>query len=242
MVLVHGSLDRGDSFRRVVRRLDDVTSITYDRRGYQRSRSAGPPADVGGHADDLVGVLEALRAEAPTAPIAVVGHSLGGLIALGAAVERPDLVAAVGAYEPPLPWLGFRRSGRGRDDAADPGLEAERFFRRMVGDRSWERLPERERASRRADGPAMMAEFRALDEAPFDLTALAAPAILGHGGADSARHHVEGTRWLSQRLRDATLVEMPSAGHGAHLSHPTQFALLVREVVRRGTKRREAAG
>lgn len=241
-MLVHGSLDRADSFRRVVRRLDDVTSVTYDRRGYQRSRRAGPPADVRGHVGDLVGLLEPLKEEAPAAPIAVVGHSLGGLIALGTSVERPDLVSAVGVYEPPLPWLGFRRTGGRRATDADPGLEAERFFRRMMGDRSWDRLPGREQASRRDDGPAMVAEFRALDEAPFELTAISVPVVLGHGGAESARHHVEGTRWLSQRLRGAALVEMPSAGHGAHLSHPTQFAHLVREVMRRGTSDQEAAG
>ena len=41
VVLVHGSLDRSASFARVVRRLDDVHTVVYDRGGYHRSRQAG---------------------------------------------------------------------------------------------------------------------------------------------------------------------------------------------------------
>ena len=42
VVLVHGSLDRSDSFARVLRRLDDLHTVVYDRRGYHRSRPALP--------------------------------------------------------------------------------------------------------------------------------------------------------------------------------------------------------
>ena len=43
VVFVHGSLDRGESFRRVMRRLPELTTVTYDRRGYQGSRAAASP-------------------------------------------------------------------------------------------------------------------------------------------------------------------------------------------------------
>ena len=41
VVLVHGSLDRAESFRRVMRRLPEFGIVAYDRRGYQGSRGAG---------------------------------------------------------------------------------------------------------------------------------------------------------------------------------------------------------
>ena len=47
VVFVHGSLDRGDSFRRAMRRLPEFTTLAYDRRGYQGSR-AGGVVDLGG--------------------------------------------------------------------------------------------------------------------------------------------------------------------------------------------------
>lgn len=245
VILVHGSLDRGDSFRRVVRRLPELVTITYDRRGYQGSRDAGP-TNLAGHIDDLIGLITSVRGPGGPAgcgaPV-VVGHSLGGDVAMGAALERPDLVAAVGAFEPPLPWLGFRRQGGRPPLEGDPGDEAERFFRRMAGDHAWGRLTPSGQAARKADGPALLAELRSLhQDPPLELTRLSVPVVLGRGGAASAGHHRQGAAWLAQRLGDAELYEIPGAGHGAHLSHPDAFAGLVRRVVARGAGRQEATG
>ena len=38
IIFVHGALDRGGSFARVVRRLVEFDVVVYDRRGYQGSR------------------------------------------------------------------------------------------------------------------------------------------------------------------------------------------------------------
>jgi len=51
-----------------------------------------------------------------------------------------------------MPWLGFRRSRSGAPQpwpsvAEDPAVEAERFFRRQVGDATWERSPNRRRTT-----------------------------------------------------------------------------------------------
>ena len=56
VVLVHGSLDRAESFRRVMRRLPDLAIVAYDRRGYQRSRDAGV-VGLRGHIADLVDIV-----------------------------------------------------------------------------------------------------------------------------------------------------------------------------------------
>ena len=107
-----------------------------------------------GHVDDLLAVIDGR-------PAVVVGHSYGGDIALGAALRpggsgadpgrrrlrAPDAVARHLGH-PAQPGAGRPASG---DD--DPGMVAERFFRRMVGDSAWDRLPEATKEARRADGP-----------------------------------------------------------------------------------------
>jgi pimeloyl-ACP methyl ester carboxylesterase len=228
VVLVHGSLDRAASFARVAKRLADLDVVTYDRRGYHRSRSEAAPAGLDDHVADLVTVIDGRRAT-------LVGHSLGGDVALAAAIAAPDLVAAVGAYEPPLPWLEWwpRRAATRADE--DPAAFAEAFFRRVVGDQAWERLPERTRAERRAEGPTLLAELVALRTkgAPFDLAAVPVPLVLGRG-EQSLWHHRRAVDALVEIHPDAVVVEIEGEAHGAHRSHPDAFAGFVRRAVAAG--------
>ncbi len=246
VVLVHGSLDRSTSFARVVRRLHDLPTVTYDRRGYHHSRHAlpldgGPSGHVlSGHVDDLFAVIAGR-------PAVVVGHSYGADVALAAALRpgAPDAVLAVAAYEPPVPWLEVYRSAADPSrngapvdlDPGDPeaaGLAAERFFRRMVGDAAWERLPEPAKAARRADGPALAAELRSLrlTGPPFDIAAMPVPVTYGRGECSAARHR-QSVAWLHERTPGSELVEIAGASHGAHLTHPDAFAAMVRSAVAR---------
>ena len=104
---------------------------------------------------------------------------------LGAALSSPGAFASIGVFEPPMPWLGFRRPGGvpWPPTSEDPGVEAERFFCRMVGEGTWARLTEGGRAERRADGPALVADLRSMrvQEPPFDVTALSAARGLRSG-------------------------------------------------------------
>ncbi len=240
VVLVHGSLDRSASFARVVRRLDDLHTVLYDRRGYHRSREVLPlNTTLDGHVDDLLTVIAGR-------PAVVIGHSYGGDVALGAALRGggPSTILSVAAYEPPMPWLpGYRSSGSSSATASraapsdgpdDPGDAAERFFRRMVGDTAWERLSDVAKKARRADGPALEAELAAIRvaEAPFDVSAVSIPATFGCGENSASRHRYAVT-WLVDHTPGAQLVRIPGASHGAHLTHPDGFADMVRKAVAR---------
>ncbi|MDA8057398.1 MAG: alpha/beta hydrolase [Actinomycetota bacterium] len=231
VVLVHGSLDRAASFARVIRRLGDLPVVAYDRRGYHRSRTAGPVATtLAEHVDDLLDVLDGR-------PAVVVGHSYGGVIALAAAAGGAGAIVGVGAYEPPLPWLD-RLLDPGSPPrtplAGDPALVAESFFRHLVGNDTWERLPPATRQARRAEGPALVGELSAIRSGhpAFDVASVTVPVLVGRGGRSLERHR-QGAAWLADHLPDGELVDIEGAAHGAHLTHPDAFAALVRRAVDR---------
>jgi len=239
VILVHGSLDRAESFRRVMRRLPELDIVAYDRRGYQGSRETGV-VGLGGHIADLVDIVTEVRARGATT-VSAVGHSVGGDVVIGAALAQPRLFASVGAFEPPMPWLGFRRPRPGEERprdwtpmAEDPAEEVERFFSRMVSPSAWRRLSDEGRAGRRADGPALVADLLGLrGDPPFEVMDLAVPVLFGRGGPASEPHHRDCVAWLSAHVPGAALFEIESAQHGAHLSHPDRFAAFTRAVVER---------
>jgi pimeloyl-ACP methyl ester carboxylesterase len=230
VVLVHGTLDRANSFRRSIRRLEEYRVVAYDRRGYQDSRGAGP-VGLPGHIEDLLGVLD----EIGGSPV-VVGHSLGGVVVLGAAMAEPGRFAAVGAFEPPMPWIpvgGRQEPNRGWVDHDDPDAAVESFFRGRVGDAAWDRLEPAARADRLADGPALVTELASLrGDAPFDVTKLTVPVVFGGGGA-SDQFHKENLAWLIDNVPGAQRIEIAGSGHGAHLTHPDAFADFVRATIAR---------
>ena len=82
------------------------------------------------------------------------GHSYGGDVALGAAIERPDHVRAVACWEAPMPWLpGWPADSAGGlaseiGEREGPEAAAEHFFRHLVGDHTWDQLPSRTQAPR----------------------------------------------------------------------------------------------
>jgi pimeloyl-ACP methyl ester carboxylesterase len=238
VVFVHGSLDRGDSFRLAMRRLPEFATLAYDRRGYQGSRGGGV-VDLGGHIEDLLSIADEARSESDAGPLVAIGHSLGGIVVIGAALASPRAFDAIAAYEPPMPWLGFRRQGgTSWPPMSDyPGEEAERFFNRMVGDGAWGRLTEKGRAERQADGPALVADLRGMrvEGPPFDVAALEVPSLFGRGGPSSAPHHRRTVEWLGANVPGAVVYDIVNAQHGAHLSHPDHFAAMTRLVVERAS-------
>ncbi len=218
LVCVHGGLDRGGSFSRLARRLETVDVVAYDRRGYQGSRALGP-AHLDAHVADLAAV-----AGAEARPVALFGHSFGGLVALATADRHPGLARLVATFESPLPWVLARASGR-PEPTDDPAHEAEVFFRRVVSDAGWERLSEAGRESRRADGPALLADLATLrGPEPLDVAALATPFALLFGDGALGPYY----RALAARLREVapavTIHELPGASHGAHLGAPGPLA------------------
>lgn len=224
VVLVHGAMDRHNSFRRLSRRIANP-SIMYDRRGYASSLHVIPPAkDLERHVADLIDVIG-------RTPAVVVGHSVGGLIALTAAAHFPGQILSVAAFEPPTGWKHWWPEDQCVLKGETPEQTVERFYRQMVGDSAWNRLTDVLRSELLAEGPALQLDLQAgRQAAPFEQSDLVVPVLLGHGGV-SAEHHIRAVQELADDIAATRTIVIEAAAHGAHRSHPDAFAALVESTV-----------
>lgn len=211
-------MDRAAGMARLARALAPRAEvISYDRRGYGRSRPHPGPFDVEGNVDDLLMLVGG-------EPAVLVGHSFGGNVVLAAAQRRPDLVQGAAVYESPLSWRPGWPGPSSRIHEGDPADVAEAFMRRMIGDRAWELLPEETRTARRAEGPVLVGELSDLRRrAPWQPALIRVPVIVGCGERAMA-HHAEGSRWMASVITGARLVVLADADHGAHRSRAQPFA------------------
>ena len=95
IVIVHGLGEHIGRNAHVAARLNDNgwRVVGYDQRGHGQSPGARGGVAAGDDLlADLAAVLDAVRAERPSDPLALLGHSLGGLVAarfVAGAVESP---------------------------------------------------------------------------------------------------------------------------------------------------------
>jgi pimeloyl-ACP methyl ester carboxylesterase len=228
VVFVHGAMDRGAAFLRCARNLSGVSWIVYDRRGYGRSHAGHTPT-FDTHRNDLIDVLEDERNRSGGSTV-VVGHSVGGTLALAAAAARPDLVDSLVVHECPIPWMPWSpsRINAGRDGATEaPKVSAERFMRSIIGDAAWEALPSTTRLQRLGEGLVLQSELVS-ESAPhlFELTDVACPVVLGRS-TDAPDHRIATTNHLHAELVRSEVMLIENAPHGAHSLQPDDFAQLV---------------
>lgn len=122
VVLLHAGVADRRSWQHVAPALAPHDVWAYDRRGYGE---APPSADAGTHLDDLLAVLGA------TGPAWLVGNSMGGALAIDAAVTAPEKVlglVVIGTAVSGAPWDEFEmddvlRQWEQRFAEADDSLE-----------------------------------------------------------------------------------------------------------------------
>ncbi len=79
--------------------------IAYDRPGMGRSRKR--PGDAARLAIQAETAADVIRAEHPSGPVVVIGHSYGGAVALRLALDHPELVSGLVLLAPAShPWGG----------------------------------------------------------------------------------------------------------------------------------------
>lgn len=93
MLLLHGFLGSGRNLSSLARRISEarpeVTVVVPDLRGHGTSPALGRSASLEHLAQDVWQLADSLY---PNEPVEIVGHSLGGRVALVAAAQAPERV------------------------------------------------------------------------------------------------------------------------------------------------------
>ena len=240
LVLVHGTTADHRTWRVLGPMLADRYALhAIDRRGRGDSGDAAGPYSIGLELDDLAAVADALAAEAGGA-VDVLGHSLGGRIALAASLRSPSIRRVI-SYES-APASTLRPPGE-RDELlealradlarGDTDVLLARFMTEAVG------MPPADLAAFRADpiwslrsaaAPTIVRELDAADAAPevsMDSLAGVRVPVLQVAGSASPASFREAAAALDARLADGRLAIIEGARHAAHHSHPADLITLI---------------
>jgi len=213
--------------------------INYDRRGFGSSTH---PAikDLPRHTADAAGLLDGLNA----APAIVVGHSMGGVIALDLAARHPDLVRALVLVEPPLHFkkhpsakmIGTLVTAQVVRRVRGEQVAAERFFRFATrttdGGNGYDLTPPDERAKLMANAPAVMRE---LDSGTgehvteSDIAGIGRPVVCLVGSI-TLPDYARAAERIAKARPATRIVTVDGAGHVMPISHPQAVVDAVREV------------
>lgn len=205
--------------------------VAPDNRDAGESDSEATDYTISDMADDVAALMTALGIE----HAAVVGHSMGGFIALHLAVEHPERVSrlvlvgtspaaglAIGQPFPPPPRESWIVDPVERSMAALPQSYAPGFF-----DRHPEKLAEfaeRARGNRiTRDGYARQA--KAINESHDvrdRLASITVPALVIHGDVDPSVS-VRGGRLLAEGIPNARMLVYPGVGHHPMREEPARF-------------------
>jgi pimeloyl-ACP methyl ester carboxylesterase len=207
VVLLHGNGEDSTSLAPVAALLAwHARVLSVDARGHGRSPRGDGPLTIAQMADDVAAVLAAEG----TGPVAVVGFSDGGNVALMLALRHPAAVRALVVYgantvpggltararaEVTAQWLRERAAG-----VVDPTARARAEITDLMVRQP--RIP-----------------LRALERIPV-------PVLVAAGEHDVVRRsHTEA---IAAHLPAGRCVVVPGADHGLPLSDPVAFAALVR--------------
>ena len=237
VVLLHGAGQSSANLMRLARALAGAFTVYVpDRRGRGRSGPYGEFRGLGTEIDDLGALLDACGASR------VFGLSAGAVIAIEAALVRPD-ITKLALYEPPLSFDGVVHGDwapqyQRQLAAGKPGAALVTVLK-ATADRTspirW--IPRRplgaalDFAIRRTAGrPApdgTMSPRELIRTVPYDAQTVVGAAgalerfrvltceILLLGGSRSARNLTASLDGLSQVLPDARRVVLPGTGHTA---------------------------
>ncbi len=246
-VRVHGFTGFRDDFREHLPALAGRgRTVVYDHRGHGESTKTGDPSSYSFDqlVDDLRALLDALDIQCCD----LLGHSMGGMIALRFALAWPEQVASLvlmdtAARAPdhmpraPLAAAGAiaRSDGmaplaallraRAADDPARP--EAERRMEQQMGDSFWERR-RRRLVAMDPEAFAVLA-LELVDQPPLTdrLREITFPTLVMVGEQDAG--FLAPAEELARGIPDANRVVIAEAAHSPQLENPGAWLAAIRE-------------
>ena len=219
-------------------------NTTYDARGVGQTTSATEsPWPIAKHAEDVIRLIE----EVCRPPVALVGLSMGSLIAVQTAHDRPDLVACVGAMGTCVRKTGFiweweeaeielRRSGATLPPEFATAHYALLYYPAEVlgDDELWAELRSfiaSDFSDR--DGAMLAAQWQACLE--YDSSALlpeTEPPIHAIAFSEDVQTPPQRVRQVAELARDGHFHLLQGLGHGSAFGHrPDEVNALVRGIV-----------
>lgn len=241
-LMLHCSLAHSGAWGGIARRLERQLTMTMpDLPGHGRSAPWTGDGDIA--ASTVAGL-----AGFCSGPTDLIGHSIGGVLQLQLALDRPDLCRSLVLLEPVL-FAACDAAGRAeyrrqiapvkaalaRGDRAG----AARGFNALFGALPWAALTDAQRREQidRIDfvntfAPAVEEDAGAL-LSPGLLEALKAPVLLLEGSESPAV--VAGVHdALTRRLPQVTRIRVEGAAHMLPITHPSQVARQIAEFLSPG--------
>jgi pimeloyl-ACP methyl ester carboxylesterase len=204
---------------------EQFRTYSFDFWGFGESRRKNTPESIQSYSDQVIRFLDALGIER----VLLVGHSMGGMVALKTAINYPDRVMRVATVGAPivgdaLSWLIKLTD---RPLAADafarlPWLRRSlfRFFLGETNDPAvHEVLDDSVKSTAHTLSRAVSSMWRT-DLRP-ELPRLRAPALIVHGGKDEIVNPNQID--LFDHVSSAEVVLMPSSRHFPFLDEPELF-------------------
>lgn len=234
VLLLHGLGVSGAVWQGIGRLIGDLGRLVApDLRGHGESDKPS----AGYLPRDYVGDMSALLAHEPSRPLAVIGHSLGAVIAAHLAAERPEMIGKLILVDPPFDASRprehisvvekLRHAGPGplEDELLrrEPGM-GELFAKALAGlyrsaaDGAFQAVLRSE-----AGFPSVVAMLGSIQAETMIVAA--DPSLDAALGAEAAEKAVA-------LLKHGQLVTIPGARHAIHASKPREFAQVVHEFVR----------
>lgn len=239
IVFVHGALaDHTAADQQLAAFSDAYTAIAYDLRGHGRTTNPHhTPYSIAELAEDLHAFVDALALDQPI----ICGVSMGGMIAQVYASRYPDELGGLVLADTFAPTYVSRRDRIERTLVLNTVSELLRLvgYNRAKGLLMWlgRKLERDATDSLQAESfPDMetvdaVNAFRAVSafhDIDVDFSAIAVPTLVLHGEHETAimsRH----APVLVASIHDATVQEVPGAGHASPWDNPEFFNATIRE-------------
>jgi pimeloyl-ACP methyl ester carboxylesterase len=219
-------------------------NTTYDARGVGATRSqTSPPWPIDEHARDLAALVEAVCAP----PVSLVGLSMGSLIAVQLAHDRPDLVRCAVVMGTCVRKTGFireweeaeialRRDGRELPPAFATAHYAMQYYPAEVlgDDELWARIkPSVQADFADRDGAMLAAQWQAcLDFESSDLLPNVAAPIHAVAFSQDVQTPPARVREVAELAADGHFHLLEGLGHGSAFGHrPDEVNACVRAIL-----------
>jgi pimeloyl-ACP methyl ester carboxylesterase len=211
VLLLHGGFGNSNYFGKLIPVLIDhgYRVFAMDSRGHGRSTRSGAPYSYHLMAEDVIGLLNALK----IARVTVVGWSDGGIIGLDLALNHADRLAGLFAF-------AANADVSGGQDGFDNTPVFAAYLRRVPGEyRRLSPTPDQWDSFSAAIGkmwdtqPAFSAD---------QLRSVKVPTVIADGEYDEAVRP-EHTRYMASSIPGARLVILSNVSHFAMLQNPRKF-------------------